>query len=55
MGGKGAKRDGMLASDTAGLDDAAARRFQRGLNVCGTGFGFVHVVSERYAMSGLKS
>ena len=36
-----ARRDGIFAQDFAALDDAPARRFQRGINVLGSGFGFV--------------
>ena len=32
----------ILAPDAAALDHAPARRFQRGINVLGSGFGFVH-------------
>ena len=34
--------DRILSSDTAALDDAPAGRFQRGINVLGSGLGFVH-------------
>ena len=34
--------DGVFAQDLAALDDTPARRFQRGINVLGPGFGFVH-------------
>ena len=35
-------RDGILAPDAAAFHHAPARRFQRGVNVLGSGFGFVH-------------
>ena len=37
-----AQRDGILAQDLAALDDAPARRLERGINMFGSGFGFVH-------------
>jgi hypothetical protein len=42
-----ARRDGILPQDLAALDDAPARRFQCGINVLGSGFGFVHGRSYR--------
>src|SRR5439155_4468780 len=35
-----ARGDEVFAPDAAALDDAPARRFQRGINVLGPGFGF---------------
>jgi hypothetical protein len=37
-----AGRNRILAPDAAALDDAPARRFQRGINVLGACLGFVH-------------
>ena len=42
----------VVAPNAAAFDDAPARRFQRGINVLGSGFGFVHGVS-RVASEGL--
>ncbi|MDZ4800714.1 MAG: hypothetical protein SGI92_21350 [Bryobacteraceae bacterium] len=39
-----AQRDGIFAADAAALDHAPARRLQRGVNVLGSGFGFVHLI-----------
>ena len=36
------ERDRILAPDAAALDDAPARRRERGVDVLGSGFGFVH-------------
>ena len=37
-----ARRNEILAPDAAARDDAPARRLQRGVNMLGSGFGFVH-------------
>ena len=37
-----AERDRILAPDAAALDDAPAGRLQRGIDVLGSGLGFVH-------------
>ncbi len=40
------ERDGVLAQNPAAFDHAPARRLERGINVLGSGFGFVHSVSK---------
>ena len=40
--------DGVFAQDLAALHDAPARRFQRGVNLLSTGFGFVHSLTLRF-------
>ena len=37
-----AERDRIFAPDAAAFDDAPARRFQGGIDMLGSGFGFVH-------------
>ena len=39
-----AERDRVFAPDAAAFDDAPARRLQRGIDMLGSGFGFVHDV-----------
>ena len=38
-----AQRDRIFAPDAAAFDHTPARRLQRGVDVLGSGFGFVHV------------
>jgi hypothetical protein len=38
------RRDWILTQDFAAIADAPARLLQRGINVLGSGFGFVHPV-----------
>ena len=47
------ERDRILAPDAAALDDAPARRLQRGIDVLGSGFGFVHGAVLQFAGEGL--
>ena len=46
-----AQRDRILAADAAALDHAPARRLQRGIDVLGSGLGFVHGYATRNAPS----
>ena len=49
-----ARRDRVLAPDAAALDHAPARRRERGVDVLGSGLGFVHgVSSSEFAGEGL--
>ena len=50
-----AGRDGILAPDAAALDDAPARRFQRGIDVLGSGFGFVHELCSEWLQLPVKA
>ena len=43
--------DLVFAADAAALDDTPACRFQRGIDVLGSGFGFVHGVSQAGIMA----
>ena len=41
-----AQRDGILATNAATLHNAPSRRSERGVDVLGSGFGFVHGVGR---------
>ena len=43
---KAAQRDFVFATNAAALDHAPPCRFQRGINVLGSGFRFVHRISR---------
>src|SRR5690606_6791982 len=43
-----ARRNGVFAQDPAALDHAPSCCFQRGVNVLGSGFGFVHGFLREY-------
>ena len=48
------ERDGIFAEDFAALDDTPACDFQRGVNMLGSSFGFVHNMdSLRFVKSGM--
>ena len=50
-----AQRDRILAPDAAALDDTPARRFQCGVDVLGSGFGFVHGMRMGWEWDGCES
>ena len=43
-----ARRNVVFAQDAAALDYAPARRLQRGIDVLGSGFSFIHVSGASY-------